>query len=97
MTPRAGLVTARGEAATRSAASAGSSALAAVSSGGEADELIGEVARSEVNEMGNAMATASNGGEASESTDESVREPRARTRGGLRGNRRRIMAGTKGK
>ena len=33
---------------------------------GEADELIGEVARSEVNEMGDTMATAGGGGEASE-------------------------------
>ena len=30
--------------------------MAAASSGGEADELIGEVARSEENEMGDAMA-----------------------------------------
>ena len=71
--------------------------MAAASSGGEADELIGEVARSEENEMGDATATASGGGEASESIDESVREPSARTRGGLRGNRRRRMASTKGK
>ena len=40
--------------------------MAAASSGGEADELIGEVAGSMVNEMGDAMATASGGGEASE-------------------------------
>jgi hypothetical protein len=46
--------------------SLGSSAMAAVSSNGEANELIDEVARSEVNEMGDAMATASGGGEASE-------------------------------
>ena len=39
--------------------------MAAASSGGEADELIGEVARSEVNEMGDTMATASSGGEVS--------------------------------
>ena len=56
----------RGEAAVGSAANEGSSAMAAASSGGEADELIGEVARSEVNEMGDTMATASGGGEASE-------------------------------
>ena len=43
--------------------------MAAASSGGEADELIGEVARSEVNEMGDAMATASGGGEASEAKE----------------------------
>ena len=36
---------------------------------GEANELIGEVARSEVNEMGDAMATASGGGEASEAKE----------------------------
>ena len=40
--------------------------MAATRSGGEANELIGEVARSEVNEMGDAMATASGDGEASE-------------------------------
>ena len=38
--------------------------MAAASSGGEADELIGEMARSEVNEMGDEVATASGGGEA---------------------------------
>ena len=48
----------RGEAAVGSAANEGSSAMAAASSGGEADELIGEGARSEVNERGDAMATA---------------------------------------
>ena len=48
----------RGEAAVGSAANEGSSAMAAASSGGEADELIGEVARSEENEMGDAMAAA---------------------------------------
>ena len=47
-----------------SVANEGSSAMAATSSNGEADELIDEVARSEVNEMGDAMATASGGGEA---------------------------------
>ena len=57
----------RGEAAVGSAANEGSSAMAAASSGGEADELIGEVARSEVNEMGDTMATAGGGGEASAS------------------------------
>ena len=41
------------------------SAMAAASSGGEANELIDEVARSEVNEMGDAMATANSGGETS--------------------------------
>ena len=56
----------RGEAAAGSAANKGSSAMAAASSGGGADELIGEVARSEVNEMGDTMATAGGGGEASE-------------------------------
>ena len=56
----------RGEAATRSAANAGSSAMAAASSDGEVNELNDEVARSEVNEMGDTMATASGGGEASE-------------------------------
>ena len=40
--------------------------MVATSGGGEADELIDEVARNEVNEMGNAMATASSGGEVSE-------------------------------
>ena len=54
----------RGEAAAGSAANRGSSAMAAASSGGEADELIGEMAGSAVNEMGDAMATASGGGEA---------------------------------
>ena len=39
--------------------------MAAASSGGEANELIDEVAGSAVNEMGNAMAAASGGGEAS--------------------------------
>ena len=71
--------------------------MVATSSGGEANELIDEVARSEVNEMGDATTAANGGGEASESIDESVREPSARTRGGLRGNRRRRMASTKGK
>ena len=56
----------RGEAAVGSAANEGSSAMAAANSGGEASELIDEVARSEVNEMGDAMATASGSGEASE-------------------------------
>ena len=37
----------------------GSSAMAAATSGAEADELIGEEAGSAVNEMGDAMATAS--------------------------------------
>ena len=55
----------------------------ATSGGGEANELIDEVARSEVNEMGDTMATAGGGGEASESIDESVREPSARTRSAL--------------
>ena len=41
---------------------------------GEANELIGEVARSEVNEMGDAMATASGGGEASELIGETAVE-----------------------
>ena len=40
--------------------------MAAASSGGEANELIDEMAGSAVNEMGNAMAAASGGGEASE-------------------------------
>ena len=44
--------------------------MAAASSNGEADELIDEVARSEVNEMGDAMATANGGGEASEPNGE---------------------------
>ena len=39
--------------------------MATTSSGGEANELIDEVARSEVNEMGDATATASGDGEAS--------------------------------
>ena len=56
----------RGEAAAGSAANEGSSAMVATSAGGEADELIDEVARNEVNEMGDAMAAASSGGEASE-------------------------------
>ena len=55
-----------GEAAAGSTANEGSSAMAATRSGGEANELISEVARSEVNEMGDAMATASGDGEASE-------------------------------
>ena len=56
----------RGEAAAGSAANEGSSAMVATSGGGEADELIDEAARSEVNEMGNAKATASGGDEVSE-------------------------------
>ena len=40
----------RGEAAAGSAANEGSSAMVATSGGGEADELIDEVARNEVNE-----------------------------------------------
>ena len=56
----------RGEAAVGSAANEGSSAMAAASSGGEADELIGEMTRSEVDEKGDAMETVSGGGEASE-------------------------------
>ena len=40
--------------------------MAAKSGGSEADELIGEVAGSAVNEMGNAMATTSGDGGASE-------------------------------
>ena len=57
--------------------------MAAASSGGEADELIGEVARSEGNEMGDTMATASGGGEASELTGEAeaattTKTPRSR-------------------
>ena len=55
----------RGEAAVGSAANEGSSAKAAASSGGEANELIDEVARSATNEMGDEVATASGGGEAS--------------------------------
>ena len=49
----------RGEAAVGSAANEGSSAMAAASSGGEADELIGEVAKSEVD---GAVAATSGGG-----------------------------------
>ena len=55
----------RGEAAVGSAANEGSSAMAPASSGGEADELIGEVAKSEVDEMDGAVAATSGGGEAS--------------------------------
>ena len=44
----------RGEAAAGSAANKGSSAMAAASSGGEVNELIDEVARSEENERGDA-------------------------------------------
>ena len=39
--------------------------MAAASSGGEADELIGEVAKSEVDEMDGAVTATSGGGEAS--------------------------------
>ena len=46
-------------------ANEGNSVMAAASSSGEADELIGEMAGSAVNEMGDAMATASGGGEVS--------------------------------
>ena len=46
-------------------ANEGNSVMAAASSSGEADELIGEMAGSAVNEMGDAMATASGGGETS--------------------------------
>ena len=56
----------RGEMAMGNAVNEGSGAMATTSSGGEANELIDEVARSEVNEMGDTMAMASGGGEASE-------------------------------
>ena len=54
----------RDETAAGSEANEGSSAMAMTNNGGEANELIDEVARSEVNEMGDAMATASGDGEA---------------------------------
>ena len=68
--------------------------MAAASSGGEANELIDEVARSEVNEMGDTMAAASNGGEASESIGEELmapaaRAPRSRGSRGRTGDKRR--------
>ena len=50
----------------------------AASSGGEANELIDEVAGSAVNEMGNAMAAMSGGGEASEAIDEATQGRRQR-------------------
>ncbi len=55
--------------------------MAAASSNGEADELIEEVARSEVNEMGNAMATASGGGETSEPIDEATKDDEPKKKG----------------
>ena len=61
-----------------SAANEGSSAMAAASSGGEADELIGEVAKSEVDEMDGAVAATSGGGEASEAIDEATQGRRQR-------------------
>ena len=64
--------------------------------GGEANELIDEVARSEVNEMGDTMATAGGGGEVSGPSDENTKEPRARKRGGARGGDRRRIAKSKG-
>ena len=70
--------------------------MAAASSNGEADELIDEVARGKVNEMGDAMATASGGGEVSGPSDENTKEPRARKRGGARGGDRRRIAKSKG-
>ena len=68
--------------------------MAAASSNGEADELIDEVARSEVNEMGDTMATAGGGGEASEligetaSDDDGVDAPSDEAAGGERLRRR---------
>ena len=70
--------------------------MAAASSGGEANELNDEVARSEVNEKGDAMATASGDGEVSGPSDENTKEPRARKRGGARGGDRRRIAKSKG-
>ena len=66
----------RGEAAAGSVANKGSSAMAAASSGGEVNELIDEVARSEVNEMGGAVATASGDGEASEPKEKKKKRSR---------------------
>ena len=53
-------------------ANEGNSVMAAASSSGEADELIGEVAGSVVNETGDVMAMASSGGEASEPMGEAT-------------------------
>ena len=70
--------------------------MAAASSGGEANELVDEVAGSAVNEMGDAMATVSGGGEVSGPSDGNTKEPRARKRGGVRGGNRRRIAKSKG-
>ena len=70
--------------------------MAAASSGGEADELIGEVAKSEVDEMDGAVAATSGGGEVSGPSDGNTKEPRARRRGGVRGGDRRRIAKSKG-
>ena len=68
--------------------------MVATSGGGEANELIDEVARSEVNEMGDAMAAVRSGGEASELIDEAAvqdDEPRRRrVRSKKSGGARRI-------
>ena len=68
---------------------------------GEANELIDEVARSEVNEMGDAMATASGDGEASEANDAEAAAPAARaprcrgSKGQKSGDRRRMRDNAK--
>ena len=62
--------------------------MAAASSGGEANELIGEVARSEGNEMGDAMATASGSGEASEPEEKKKKSKWTKTR--KSGNQRKV-------
>ena len=84
----------RDEAAAGSATNEGSSAMVATSGGGEADELIDEVARSEVNERGDAMAATSGGDELNEligGTDAAfvTRTPRSRGSKGQKHGRQR--------